>query len=210
MFEKLPMNLQFFADDSAPETGAPEGTESQEVETPEEQPKEEKTFTQDEVDKMIEKRLARALKDKQQEIDDAKNEAAKYAKMNKDEKQQHDLEKAQTEAKQAKADLVRYQLRDATRAELISGGYTPTDDDIDMVVTGDAETTKKNTQSFLSMVERVRENVRNDLLKGKTPISGGDPVKKQKSLNDMSLMERVKLRQDDPAAYQELVNKTMY
>lgn len=210
MFNKLPMNLQFFAEDApTPDNGAPEGEEVQEVQK-NEQNLDSKTFTQDEVDSIVKKRLDRALKDKQKEIDDAKSEAVKYAKMNKDEKQQHDLEKAQADAKKAREDLARYQLRDATRQQIIDSGYTPTDEDIDMVVTGDAETTKNNTQSFLTMVERIRNSVRNDLLKGNTPKGGGLPVKKQKSLNDMSLMERVKLRNEDPQHYRELVSKSGY
>lgn len=210
MFNKLPMNLQFFAEDApTPDNGAPEGEEAQEVKKTKQKP-EAKTFTQDEVDSIVQKRLDRALKDKQKEIDDAKSEAVKYAKMNKDEKQQHDLEKAQADAKKAREDLARYQLRDATRQQIIDSGYAPTDEDIDMVVTGDAETTKNNTQSFLAMVERIRNSVRNDLLKGNTPKGGGLPVKKQKSLNDMSLMERVKLRNEDPQRYQELVSKSGY
>lgn len=208
MFNRFPMNLQFFAEEaSSAESGAPESTETKENSNPEEQQPQEKTFTQEEVDKMVQKRMARYDRDHQKEIDDAKSEAVKYAKMNKDEKQKHDLEKAQADAKQAREDLARYQLRDATRQAIIDGGYTPTDDDLDMIVAGDAETTKNNTQSFLAMVERIRNSVRDDLLKGSTPKGGGMPVKKQKSLNDMSLMERVKLRKEDPKQYQDLVNK---
>lgn len=208
MFNRFPMNLQFFAEEaSSAESGAPESTETKENSNPEEQQPQEKTFTQEEVDKMVQKRMDRYDRDHQKEIDDAKSEAVKYAKMNKDEKQKHDLEKAQADAKQAREDLARYQLRDATRQAIIDGGYTPTDDDLDMIVAGDAETTKNNTQSFLAMVERIRNSVRDDLLKGSTPKGGGMPVKKQKSLNDMSLMERVKLRKEDPKQYQDLVNK---
>lgn len=213
MEDKFPMNLQFFADDSdsAPEAGAPEGTEDEQTSEPaESQQPAEKTFTQDEVNKMIQKRLDRAMKDKQQEIDDAKSEAVKYAKMNKDEKAKHDLETARSEAKKAQEELARYQLRDATRKELVAGGYKPTDADIDIVVTGDAETTRDNTKAFLDMVERVRSSVRDELLKGNTPTAGGLPVKKQKALKDMSLMERVKLRQEDPQRYQDLVNESGY
>lgn len=205
------MNLQFFAEDtSSAESGAPEGTEAEESSSAEEQQPKEKTFTQEEVDKMVQKRMARYDRDHQKEVDEAKSEAVKYAKMNKDEKQKHDLEKAQADAKQAREDLARYQLRDATRQDIIDGGYTPTDDDLDMIVAGDAENTKNNTQSFLAMVERIRNSVRDDLLKGSTPKGGGMPVKKQKSLNEMSLMERVQLRNEDPKAYQDLVKNSGY
>ncbi|WP_283583469.1 capsid assembly scaffolding protein Gp46 family protein [Limosilactobacillus difficilis] len=100
------MDLQFFSDTAAaPTNGAPEGSSNDQSAEQTSQPeakepaKQEKTFTQDQVDEMIQKRLDRALKGKQQEIDDAKAEAVKYAKMNKNEKQAHDLEKAQQAAK---------------------------------------------------------------------------------------------------------------
>ncbi|WP_314737077.1 DUF4355 domain-containing protein [Limosilactobacillus urinaemulieris] len=209
MFNKLPMNLQFFAEGSpAPETGAPTGAEATNTEQPE-QPQEgsQRTFTQAEVDKMVKKRMARYDRDHQNEVESAKNEAVKLAKMNKDQKKDYELQQAQQQAQDAEAKLARYELRDAARKQLIDAGYTPTDDDIDLIVTDKAESTQANAKALLNMVERIKESVRNDLLKGKTPAGSGMPVKKQKSLNEMSLMERVKLRQEDPKQYQDLVNK---
>lgn len=211
----MDMNLQYFAEEAADssQTGAPKGTEPETQTTSasseQEQPSE-KTFTQDEVDAMIQKRLNRALKDKQQEIDDAKSEAVKYAKMNKDEKQKHDLAQAQADAKQAREDLARYQLRDATRQQLIDGGYTPEDADLDLIVTGDAETTSKNTQAFLDMVERIREKTRSDLLKGDTPKAGGTAVKTpdEAQFNRMTYQQRVDLKNSNPDLYEKLVSKS--
>lgn len=212
MEDKFPMNLQFFAEEGnpAPEQGAPDGAEA--TDTEQEQPKQEteKMFSQEELDEIVKKRMDRYDKAHQKEVDDAKSEAVRYAKMNKDEKAKHDLETARSEAKKAQEELARYQLRDATRQELVAGGYKPADEDIDMIVTGNAETTKNNTKAFLNMVERVRSSVRDELLKGSTPTASGLPVKEQKALKDMSLMERVQLRQEDPQRYQELVSKSGY
>lgn len=211
----MDMNLQYFAEQAAEasESGAPNEAQATESEQPTQQDNQEqgaKTFTQAEVDEMIQKQLSRAMKDKQQEIDDAKSEAVKYAKMNKDEKQKHDLEQAKAEAKKAKSDLARYQLRDATRQQLAEGGYNATDSDIDMIVTGDAETTKNNTQAFLDMVERIRESTRNDLLKGNTPKAGGSSVKapSEDQFNKMSYQERADLKNKNPELYDQLANKS--
>ena len=69
----MEMNLQYFAEEaaSAPVTGAPEGNEATESEqsSQEKQTPSEKTFTQSEVNEMIQKRVARAMKDKNSEID---------------------------------------------------------------------------------------------------------------------------------------------
>lgn len=210
----MEMNLQYFAEEaaSAPETGAPEGNEATESEqsSQEQQTSSEKTFTQSEVNEMIQKRVARAMKDKNSEIESAKNEATKLAKMNKDQKKDYELQQAQQQAQEAEAKLVRYQLRDTARKQLVDGGYTPSDADIDLVVTDKAETTQSNVNALLDMVERVKSSVRNDLLKGNTPQAGGSQVKApdESQFNRMSYAERLKLKNDNPQMYEQLVNKS--
>ena len=215
MFKKLPMNLQYFAEGSeAPESGAPEGAEqqpkSEEPEPEQAEPKAEKTFTQDEVNAMIQKRVGRALKDKESEIENARTEAAKLAKMNKDQKKDYELKKAQQQAEDARAQLARYQLRDAARKQLVDGGYTPTDADIDLIVTDKAESTQANAKALLDMVERIKSSVRNDLLKGTTPKAGGPQVKtpSESQFGKMSYSERLQLKNDNPELYSQLVNKS--
>ena len=196
MFEKLPMNLQFFADpEPAPDNdGAPEGADG------EDKGKNEKTFTQAELDKIVQERLNRALKNKQQEIDDAKTEAAKLAKMNKDQKQEYKIQQSEQRAADAEAELARYKMRDTAKQQLIDGGYTnPTDEDIDLIVTDKAETTQQRGEAFLNAYERIKENVRQELLKGKSPRINGapattmtkaeiskikDPIKRQQAIKD--------------------------
>lgn len=206
----MDMDLQYFADEgsAAPETGAPEGEEQQTQ--PNEEQTAEKTFTQDEVDDMVQKRLARALKGKEQEIENAKAEAVKYAKMNKDEKMQHDLEKSQAEAKEAQDKLARYEMRDEVRSQLSDNGFKATDDDLNLIIADSAEATKQNTQSFLAMVERIRESVRNELLKGNTPKAGGQKVKTPsvQQFRQMDYAARVELKAKNPDLYNELVGKS--
>lgn len=210
------MNLQYFAEEaaSAPETGAPEGneaTESEQQSQHEEQSSQsEKKFTQSEVNAMIKKRLDRALKDKDSEIESAKNEATKLAKMNKDQKKDYELKQAQQQAEDARAQLARYQLRDAARKQLVDGGYTPTDADIDLIVTDKAESTQANAKALLDMVERIKSSVRNDLLKGTTPKTGGPQVKtpSESQFDKMSYSERLQLKNENPELYSQLVNKS--
>ena len=215
MFKKLPMNLEYFAEGSeAPESGAPEGaeqqTKSEEPKPEQAEPKAEKTFTQDEVNAMIQKRVGRALKDKESEIESARTEAAKLAKMNKDQKKDYELKKAQQQAEDARAQLARYQLRDAARKQLVDGGYTPTDADIDLIVTDKAESTQANAKALLDMVERIKSSVRNDLLKGTTPKAGGPQVKtpSESQFGKMSYSERLQLKSENPELYSQLVNKS--
>ena len=210
----MEMNLQYFAEEaaSAPEIGAPEGNEATESEqsSQEQQTPSEKTFTQSEVNEMIQKRVARAMKDKNSEIESAKNEATKLAKMNKDQKKDYELQQAQQQAQEAEAKLARYQLRDAARKQLVDGGYTPTDADIDLIVTDKAESTQANAKALLDMVERIKSSVRNDLLKGTTPKAGGPQVKtpSESQFDKMSYSERLQLKIENPELYSQLVNKS--
>lgn len=148
MFNKLPMNLQFFAEGSpAPETGAPTGAEVTDTEQSE-QPQEgsQRTFTQEEVDKMIQKRMARYDRDHQKEVDDARNEATRLAKMNKDQQKDYKLQQAEKDRQEALSKLARYEMQDVARQQLIDGGYAnPTKEDIDLIVTDNADTTDRKS-----------------------------------------------------------------
>lgn len=216
MEDKFPINLQFFAEnpaagaDDASDTGAPDEVESKQAEggSDNEQPK---TFTQAEVDKMVQKRMARYDRDHQKEVESAKSEATKLAKMNKDQKKDYELQQAQQKAQDAEAQLARYQLRDTVRKQLVDGGFTPEESDIDLVVTADAETTKQNGDALLAMVERIRNDERQKTLSGSTPKVSGTQVKAPNAQEFMkySYDQRVKLKQDNPALYSQLVQQTL-
>lgn len=216
MFNKLPMNLQFFAEnpaagaDNASDNGAPDEAENKPVETgsDNDQPK---TFTQEEVDKMVQKRMARYDREHQKEVESAKTEAAKLAKMNKDQKKDYELQQAQQKAQDAEAQLARYQLRDTVRKQLVDGGFTPEESDIDLVVTADAETTKQNGDALLAMVERIRNDERQKTLSGTTPKVSGTQVKAPNAQEFMkySYDQRIKLKHDNPTLYSQLVQQTL-
>lgn len=209
MEDKLPMNLQFFAEGGEPATGSESGPTDTEVTGNDPTPEEgtEKTFTQAEVDEMIKKATA----NKEQEITDAKKEAAKYAKLNKEQQKEYDLNKANQRATEAEAKLARYEMRDTARQQLIDGGYkNPTDEDIDLIVTEKAETTKANGEAFLKAVERIRQSVRDELLQGNTPQINGTKIKVPTldEFKKMSYAERVDLKTKNPQVYDKLVQES--
>lgn len=214
MFNKLPMNLQFFAEGSpAPEAGAPAGAETTDTEQPE-QPQDgpQKTFTQEEVDKMVQKRMARYDRDHQKEVDDARNEATRLAKMNKDQQKDYKLQQAEKDRQEALSKLARYEMQDVARQQLIDGGYAnPTKEDIDLIVTDNADTTKANGEAFLKAVERIRQSVRDELLQGNTPQLSGTQIKvpKTSDVNKMSYQELAALKQNNPQAYSQIIKQEL-
>ena len=214
MFNKLPMNLQFFAEGSpAPEAGAPAGAETTDTEQ-QEQPQDgpQKTFTQEEVDKMVQKRMARYDRDHQKEVDDARSEATRLAKMNKDQQKDYKLQQAEKDRQEALSKLARYEMQDVARQQLIDGGYAnPTKEDIDLIVTDNADTTKANGEAFLKAVERIRQSVRDELLKGSTPQINGTQIEvpDTSDVNKMSYKELAELKQKNPRAYSQIVKREL-
>ena len=207
MSNKLPMNLQFFAEGSpAPETGAPAGAEATDTEQ-QEQPQEgsQRTFTQEEVDKMVQKRMARYDRDHQKEVDDARSEATRLAKMNKDQQKDYKLQQAEQAREEALSKLARYEMQDVARQQLIDGGYT-----IDLIVTDNADSTKANGDAFLKAVERIRQSVRDELLKGDTPQINGTKIEVPTldEFKKMSYAERVELQSKNPQVYNRLVSQS--
>lgn len=217
MEDKFPMNLQFFAEnpaagaDDASDTGAPDEAENTTQVDGSSDNGQPKTFTQEEVDKMVEKRMARYDRAHQKEVESAKSEATKLAKMNKDQKKDYELQQAQQKAQDAEAQLARYQLRDTVRKQLVDGGFTPEESDIDLVVTADAETTKQNGDALLAMVERIRNDERQKTLSGSTPKVSGTQVKAPNAQEFMkySYDQRIKLKHDNPTLYSQLVQQTL-
>lgn len=163
----------------------------------------EKTFTQEQVNAMIKERLAREQKRSEAE----KAEVKKLAKMNADQKQQYELEKAQNEAKEAQAQLAKYEMQGQARKMFSDSGIDPTDEDLSLIVTADAEETQQNANQLIGLIARVREDERTKLLKGETPKAGGAKLPTQVSqdeFNRMNMTEKVKLHADDPELFKKL------
>jgi predicted Mrr-cat superfamily restriction endonuclease len=159
----LPMKLQFFSED--PEGGTPpEGGQGATHPDPE-KPEGGKTFSRDEVSKML-----NAERDKiKKELEDKQAEAEKLAKMNAEEKAKH--EKQQLEAKVAKLEREAALKEMASEAsKMLSEAELPHDEDLIALVTReDAEETKKAVEVITSFVSKIKkENARQ-----MPPVAGG-------------------------------------
>lgn len=135
----------------------------------EEPKKEVKTFTQDEVNEIVKKRLEREMK----KAAAKQAEAEKLAKMNEDEKQQYELDQWKSKAEQAEKKLEALQMRSEARRMLADKGISVSDEQLDLVVSNDAETTSANIDKLAALVAQTKEDQRKELLAGKTPSVGG-------------------------------------
>ena len=199
----MPMNLQFFAEDNPqgdpkdpvdppkPKDGdpvdPPEGKKQGEPADPD--PDGKHVYTDEQVNEIVKKRLARAEKEK-----------------NADQKKDYELQKAQKERGELKSQRATYEMGKQARSMFEDAKLSVTEDDLKHVVTPEAESTETNVKWLIAHDQAVAERVRQELLKGSTPL---DPSsnRKTKSLKDMTLLERSELQRKDPEMYKKLLTK---
>ncbi len=199
----MKLDLQYFAEEvsKTEETGA-------QVEAVEEQPaKEEKVYTQSEVNEIMRKRMDRAMREQQEKIDAAKSEATKMAKMNAEQKRNYELEKANKRAQEAEARLARLEMQTVARKMFDESGVTITDEELALVVTDDAETTKSNVEMLTDFAKKVREKAVNEVMAGSTPKDVGisKPAKSVSNIDELSMREIAQLKKDDPEQFKVLI-----
>lgn len=202
----LPMMLQFFAEQGSEGSEGAPNTESEQPNESEEKQGEQqaKTFTQDEVNKIVSQRLER----QKEQLKAKEDEAKKLSRMNAEQKANYELEKANKRAEEAAAKLARYEMRDSAKQMLADGGFNNADNSLlDLVVTDTAESTQENVNVLLTAIEAIREDERNKLLAGKTPTLGGKEIKpvSAQELIKMSTAERVKFQRENPAEYARIL-----
>lgn len=202
----LPMMLQFFAEQGGEGSDGAPNTESEQPNESEEKQGEQqaKTFTQDEVNKIVSQRLER----QKEQLKAKEDEAKKLSRMNAEQKANYELEKANKRAEEAAAKLARYEMRDSAKQMLADGGFNNADNGLlDLVVTDTAESTQANVNVLLTAIEAIREDERNKLLAGKTPKVGGKEIKpvSAQELIKMSTAERVKFQRENPAEYARIL-----
>ena len=202
----LPMMLQFFAEQGGEGSDGAPNTESEQPNEGEEKQGEQqaKTFTQDEVNKIVSQRLER----QKEQLKAKEDEAKKLSRMNAEQKANYELEKANKRAEEAAAKLARYEMRDSAKQMLADGGFNNADNSLlDLVVTDTAESTQANVNVLLTAIEAIREDERNKLLAGKTPKVGGKEIKpvSAQELIKMSTAERVKFQRENPAEYARIL-----
>ncbi|WP_262119556.1 DUF4355 domain-containing protein [Enterococcus casseliflavus] len=165
----MPMKLQFFAeqDGGSQETTSTETTETTADETKKEETG--KTFSRDELAKIVAAETKKARASWEQEAEAKKEEAKKLAKMNAEEKLQHELEQKEAEI----AELKRGQTLNEMKSEaskMLSGAGLPQDDELlGLIVSEDAEATKKAVAVITNFASQIKkENARQS-----TPGEGG-------------------------------------
>lgn len=130
-----------------------------------------KSFTQDDVNKIVQERLAKEKakleKDYESKVTAAKTEAEKLAKMNADQKAEYEKQKREDELKSREGEITRRELR-ATALETLAEKGLPKQL-ADLLPYTDAEGTKKSIEAVEKTFREAVEVAVNERLKGNTP-----------------------------------------
>lgn len=196
----LPMNLQFFAEPGAGEgaaggSGEASGKSTPPAGTPKSTTEPEggdkgKTFTRDEVAKMIAAETNKVKTEWEKELEAKQQEAQKLAKMNAEEKLKHQLQQKEDEINELRK---QQSLAEMTKeaSKMFSESDLPIDSDLlGVLVNEDAEQTKKAVNALISFASKIKKaNARQT-----PPSAGGQFVagdSKEKSIAELAQENRI-------------------
>lgn len=187
----FPLDIQLFADDNSGDGSGNDGDQGtgQDNQDSGEGGQETKTFTQEELDKIVQGRIAKERKAWEKHLEDEKTEAQKLETMSEKEKKKYQEEKRIKELDDREAAITRRELTAQAKVQLADKGI-PTEL-AEILNLTDAESCKKSIEivekAFQSAVEKAVEE----------RIKGREPMKKAK---DAKLT-------DEELVYQKMMGK---
>ena len=166
-----------------------------------------KTFTQDEVNEMISKRLQRERKDIEAKIEAERKEAEELAKLSEAEKQKKLFEKQVKEFEETKRAFENERLLNETSKQLASKNLPI--EFAEMLKGNNAEKTFENIQLFETKFNEAVEKVVTERLRGnvpKTTTSLNSPSITKEQFRSMSYMEKMNLYNENKDLFNQLNN----
>lgn len=149
----------------------------------------EKKYTDDEVNALIDKKFAEWQKKKDAEI----SEAEKLAKMNEQQKAQYQSEQLQKRLDSLLEKDALNEMTKTARKMLSESGVSVDDELLSVMVSTDAEATKKAVDSFAASFKKAVEKAVTEKVKGTTPKggkSGGTKMTKDQIMQIRDAKER--------------------
>ena len=173
----------------------------------EEEKSTEKTFTQSQLDEIIQKEKAKAKRSAEKEYQAKMDEAEKLRKMNEVQKAEYEQEKQRAYIAELEAKINRSGLEREASKMLSEGGIVADEKILGIVVKDTAERTQEAVDSFVTLVNELADKKVGEKLKGKTPkkmedTTAGEITKEQ--FNKMGYQSRNELLQNNPELYHKL------
>ncbi|MDD3001757.1 MAG: DUF4355 domain-containing protein [Candidatus Riflebacteria bacterium] len=196
------MNLQLFAEGEA----EPEVTSEPPIEQP-------KTYTEDEVKKMVQaeadrmttKGLQTAREKWEAEQEQKLQQAKELAELSAEERAKKEFELERESFLKEKAEIIKERLTLQTEKDLISKGLPP--DFATMLVAENPEVTLKNINMFEQKFRAALEVAIDERVKGRTPTKGSNDGDKQFNpwaKESFNLTEQGKILKEDPVLAERL------
>lgn len=182
-------------DGGKPEGGKPEGGE------PDGDGKPKAKYTDEDVDRLLDKKFAEWQTKKEKEL----AEAERKAKLSAEERAKEEREEMQKQLDEYKAKESRSMLQQTARKTLTGKGINAPDEIVDLLAKGTAEETADAAESFAKLFKEEVDKAVKDALKGNPPRKGGkegvvtkkdimaikNPVERQKQIAEhMDLFEK--------------------
>lgn len=183
-------------------------TEKETVDTSETAETTEKTFTQTELDAIIQKEKAKAKRSAEKEYQAKIDEAEKMRKMNADQKAAYEAKKQADYIAELETKINRSGLEKEASKMLSDVGISVDDDILGFVVKDTAEATKEAVESFSALVNDLADKKVSEMLKGKTPKKVEQTTSTgitKEQFDRMGYKSRNELLKSDPELYAQLV-----
>lgn len=176
IFGKNRMNLQLFAEETGTdsEVGGAGDSPSGESKPPEKSEESDNNskpsakYTDEDVDKMFDRKFAELMKKHQKEMD----EARRLAEMNAQEKAEYENNKLKEQVQELMKKEARSEMSKVARAMLSEKGINVNDNLLDALISDDADKTKKSVENFITLFQDAVNKAVKDALKGEPPKTG--------------------------------------
>ena len=166
--------------------------------------KKEKSFTQEEVNKIVNERLAQERKRSEK----AKKEAIELAKLSEDERQAELFKKRVLDVEAREKEVAKNELKSGAKVQLTDLGLAIKG--LDLVLSDDEESTFRKINLLDDIVREAKEAYKKELLKGKTPLAstGAETSTLTKEqFNKMSAREQTEIFRNNKDLYMKLIKR---
>lgn len=182
-------------------------TENETVDTSETAEAIVKTFTQEELDAIIQKEKGKAKRAAEREYQAKMDEAEKLRKMNAEQKAEYEAKKQADYIAELEAKINRSGLEKEASKMLSESGLVADDKILGFVVKDTAEATQEAVDRFSALVNDLADKKVGEMLKGKTPKKVEQTTSAsitQEQFNRMSYRAQLDLQKSDPELYEKL------
>lgn len=176
---------------------------------------EQKKVDADEIVKKLQKRIGAEQSKKnsyKEQLDNALKEIEKLKSgksvktLSDEDKAKKDVDEKDKEIAALKSQIARRQTLDDTDQVLRENGLVVPSNVLNFLVSDDADNTYSNVKAFIDYTETVKDSVREEFKKGRTPRVSGATTKavSQQDFDGMTQKERVALFHADPELFRKL------